>query len=64
MQKIDTFMKYVMENFQKYFIPYIDLLIDESSVKYKGQLGIIQYMPQKFTNEVQKDDVHLLSRIY
>lgn len=45
MQKIDTFMKDLMENFQKYFISYIDLLIDESSVKYKGRLGIIQHMP-------------------
>ncbi|XP_054723656.1 piggyBac transposable element-derived protein 4-like, partial [Uloborus diversus] len=47
MQKIDPFMKELRKNFQSHFHPYKDLSIDEAMVKYKGRLGIVQYMPNK-----------------
>ncbi|KAF8768409.1 PiggyBac transposable element-derived protein like [Argiope bruennichi] len=47
MQKLDPFMTCLRSNFQKYFEPYTHLSVDEAMVKYKGRLGIVQYMPNK-----------------
>ncbi|GBL95338.1 PiggyBac transposable element-derived protein 4 [Araneus ventricosus] len=47
MQKLDPFMKDLKLNFLKHFSPYRELSIDEALIKYKGRLGIVQYMPMK-----------------
>ena len=46
-QKVEPFMTYIKANFLKHFEPYQRLSIDEALVKYKGRLGIVQYMPLK-----------------
>ncbi|GBN13439.1 PiggyBac transposable element-derived protein 4 [Araneus ventricosus] len=47
MQELDPFMKDLKLNFLKHFSPYRELSIDEALIKYKGRLGIVQYMPMK-----------------
>ncbi|GFO39553.1 PiggyBac transposable element-derived protein 4 [Plakobranchus ocellatus] len=40
-------LTYLNEKFQTVYIPYVDVTIDESMVKFKGRLGFRQYMPAK-----------------
>ncbi|GBN42843.1 hypothetical protein AVEN_5112-1 [Araneus ventricosus] len=40
-------MKDLKLNFLKHLSPYRELSIDEALIKYKGRLGIVQYMPMK-----------------
>ncbi|GBN58679.1 PiggyBac transposable element-derived protein 4 [Araneus ventricosus] len=47
MRKLDPFMSCLRSNFQMHFEPYPHLSVDEAMVKYKGRLGIVQYMPNK-----------------
>ena len=46
-QKLEPMYSYIKSKFQTHFNPYKQLSIDEAMVKYKGRLGIVQYMPLK-----------------
>lgn len=43
-QKIELFMGDRKYNFEKHFLSYREISIKEASIKYKGRLGIVQYM--------------------
>ncbi|GBM24837.1 PiggyBac transposable element-derived protein 4 [Araneus ventricosus] len=49
MQKLDPLMTDMKKNFKSHFKPYQNMSVDEAMIKYKGRLGIIQYMPKKPT---------------
>ena len=46
-QKVEPFMSMIKEKCLAHFDPYQNLSIDEAIIKYKGRLGIVQYMPLK-----------------
>ncbi|GBL61725.1 hypothetical protein AVEN_140732-1 [Araneus ventricosus] len=48
-QKLDPLMTDMKKNFKSHFNPYQNMSVDETMIKYKGRLGIIQYMPKKPT---------------
>lgn len=47
LQKLEPLFSTLRDKFQQYFNPYKELSVDEALLKYKGRLGIIQYMPLK-----------------
>ncbi|GBN80578.1 hypothetical protein AVEN_108227-1 [Araneus ventricosus] len=48
-QKLDPLMTDMKKNFKSHFNPCQNMSVDEPMIKYKGRLGIIQYMPKKPT---------------
>lgn len=46
-QKLEPMFNDVKRKFQTHFNPYKHLSVDEAMIKYKGRLGIVQYMPLK-----------------
>lgn len=46
-QKLEPFMSDIKTKFLNHFEPFQNLSIDEAIVKFKGRLGIVQYMPLK-----------------
>lgn len=45
--KIRPFMTKLISNFQKVYIPFKNISIDESMVGFKGRISFLQYMPKK-----------------
>lgn len=46
-QKLEPLASILKLNFQNMFQPYKELSVDEALIKFKGRLGIVQYMPLK-----------------
>lgn len=48
-QKVSSYLEYIDEKFREHFIPYKEIAVDESIVKFKGRLSFITYNPNKPT---------------
>lgn len=46
-QKLEPLNEKLKINYRKSFHPYKEMAVDEALIKYKGRLGIVQYMPLK-----------------
>mgnify|MGYP003406709624 FL=1 len=47
--KVDNFLKYIENKFQKHYIPNKDISIDEAVIKFKGKISFITYNKNKPT---------------
>ena len=46
-QKLEPLAENLKNNFRDTFSPYKEMSVDEALIKFKGRLGIVQYMPLK-----------------